>query len=83
MKIINPITTETKQVTNTAPAAMSFVSPAFSLNSEVVRSVFTSIEVFINSAEITDPMHNKMMHHSMDDSPKKIPSTITKQAIIR
>lgn len=62
--MIKPIMAEIIAATKTAPAAISFALPAFSLNSGEQISTRYSMEVLINSADITNPIANSSKHHS-------------------
>lgn len=61
---MDPIIAETNETTKTAAAAKSFALPARSFFSGIARSTLISMEVFINSAAITELMQNNRMHNS-------------------
>ena len=65
----------------TAPAAISFVNPAFGLGSGETRSVRTSMAELKISAVKTKPMQNIIINHSTVFILRKSPNPITKTII--
>ena len=69
--------------TSTAPAAISFTFPAFSLKSGLAKSTIFSIAEFINSREMVIPMQIKSIHQSLELTFKKSAANTVKTAQIK
>ena len=82
-----PTKIDTIADTNTAPAAISFASFAFSFLSGIAKSTVTSIAVFNNSAVITKPKSKKHIAHSvkfiLSTTPNIIAKTVTIKCIFK
>lgn len=65
-KTISPISNASNALTSTAPAATSFIFPAFSFHSGETRSTSHSMAVLNNSAASTNPIAKTTKHHSAE-----------------
>jgi len=70
----------TIDATKTAPADMSFIIPAFLFSRGETRSTNISIAVLNISVQMTNPIANNTIHHSVADKFNKIDKTTTQIA---
>ena len=68
---------------STAPAAVSFAILAFSLLVGLIISTVLSIDVFMHSAEVTNPISIKQTNHSVILIFNMTPNIITNDVISR
>ncbi len=76
-----PTITDIIAVTKTAPAAISFVFLICSFLERVTTSDKFSIDVFINSDEITKPIQITIANHSEGAMRKRKPKMVTRMII--
>ena len=83
IKIINPTIAAAIAHISTAPAAMSFTSPAIGCHSGDTKFTSRSIAVLNASAAITTPIQIIIATHSSFSISKIKPAIITNRAIVR
>lgn len=76
-----PTITDIIAVIKTAPAAISFIFLICSFLERVTTSDKFSIDVFINSDEITKPMQTIIANHSEEAMRKRKPKMVTRMII--
>lgn len=82
-KISIPIMNETIEAINTAPAAISFIRPAFSFCCGLTKSTIPSMAEFIISSDITNPIQIKSMHQSVEFTFKNTAAKIVRIAEVK
>lgn len=74
---------ETNEAINTAPAAISFILPAFSFCCGLTKSTIPSMAEFIISRDITNPIQIKSTHQSLEFTFKNNAAKTVRMALIK